>query len=1098
MAEASKRPKARAKVTSVNLEPSSFALSALLMPNDPTVVYGSLIKDDSPVPEVRFHLHRLKSDKFLDWFHQGWHYLSEVHNIFYKFFKGIDVNAKLVDRNDDERLANLSDVNEQEFLRLEFAYKPGDIEVVRYDSYSGSNVLLQELYNKLESIPKSGTLNLYIPVFDQREKILEKFLDNQFDQVDILEPFYHTSKTGKPVPRVQFGQIRAPPQGMTALGQRITYHNYGEYNLIYGNGEYLEYQHEVSLIKKLRETPVKMVTIPAYGKDAFFGFLTIPNFPNYRSILHPRNSLAVFNQGPPEANEVGEGLEDNAEGYSAKIVSSDFLESNCNIVVFFVRPKNQSNSKHHQDTGIERMVLGDHLEGQSLPSQTVWLKVSVSSAQVKTRLDALRLHSYVATKGDDAFKQNRAFLCARDLTVHKTVDLFHGLENHVLLQQFQSMEGNPARLQALTSSQHDAILLYLRHLQHGFGIILGPVGTGKTYVTYAMAFLRSLVGEKTLIVTSTNAAASNAAQRCAKDGLLKVMRLLPYSVEQGEIDIASKNEARRMGVKRIAADPGSDDSYEDECSDEESQPPASQYNVKQSATMPGSFNDLDEYSDEELKVPASHSSGPSPWLSRLIVHETNDPELAEKAQRFKILLDKSVSQFLNSAEKKEFSKLFQEFVEWCMGQMDVVVSTTQTAARQVNHNLFSAIINDEATTTREAELLSVWRDPSQVVVLVGDQEQLQPTIMSSKHNPFAPCISLSPLERFVRAGLPFIELRESQRMVSGLMDMTNELFYSNRLRSGPGTSIEHRPLAAAVRQAVNRHFEGLKEEPTGMVYPCLLDVKGTCRKEEQGSSRFNLDNIGVVLQTIHWLLDTIPDLKADQIGIVAPYTAQVVQYRQAIQRFHKDQPNVDILDVSVQISEQIQGGQKEIIFADFVRAQNDEGSFGFLAKHARLNVLTSRQMSALFIVFDCKAVENQGFEEFRQAADAEQAWNDTYRVASNRVKQRMRADEANKTRRERYVSLRNAYANGFATFQKMNKHLLRIVRWCQERGRVSPAGNDLDDEETSSTEPSWDAPAQEDNDGQVRSWMTGDNPVDDDIEKWLCSVFPLQEDEAAR
>ncbi|KAI4213846.1 MAG: hypothetical protein LQ351_003541 [Letrouitia transgressa] len=605
------------------------------------------------------------------------------------------------------------------------------------------------------------------------------------------------------------------------------------------------------------------------------------------------------------------------------------------------------------------------------------------------------------------------------------------------------------------------------------------------------------------------------------------MRLLPYYVEQGEIDIAGKNEARRMGDKRSAADP-----------------------------MLGSFDSSgDEYSDKEPQLPASHSSGPSPWLSRLksifnrfisdtaghatvnpenlaeidndaqdtmenqaddntqdiaedqedgefestivtanMLHlckdvlqkrplpetqrdprmadlsisayswvlravgvmvgsiridEANDPELAGKAQHFRVFLEKSVSQLLNPVEKKEFSKLFQEIVEWCMGQMDVVVATSQTASKQVNYNLFSAIINDEATMTREAELLPVWRDPSQVVVLVRDREQLQPTIVSSKDkNPFAACIGLPPLERFIRAGLPFLELRESQRMVSGLMDMTNELLYNNRLRPGPNTSIEQRPLAAAVRQAVNDHFKGLKEEPAGMVYPCLLDVEGICHKEEQGTSRFNLESIAVVLQTIHWLLNTIPDLTADQIGIATTYSAQVFKYRKAIHRFHEDQPNLDILEVSVQTTEQFQGAQKEMIFADFVRAQNDHGHFGFLVENARLNVLTSRQMSALSVVFDCKALEIHGFEEFRQAVAAYEAWNDTYNAASNRIKQRMLDDEAYMPRRLRYKSLRNAHAEDFANFQETNKHLLGIVGWCEKRGRVIPAGNDTDDGET--------------------------------------------------
>ncbi|KAI4213845.1 MAG: hypothetical protein LQ351_003540 [Letrouitia transgressa] len=334
------------------------------MPKDSKVVYGSLIKDDWAVPEVQFHLHRIETDKSWIGFAvsfprdsdlEGRHYLSEVHTIIYKFFKGVVVNAKVVGRDDDEHLANLSDINEQEFFHLEFVYEPEHIEVVGYGSYRTSAAILQESYNNLGLIPKSGTLHLFVPAFDQWKTILKNFLVDQLHETDVLESFYHTSKTGKRVPRVQFGQIRFPSKGMTALIERTTFHNYGEYNLIHGNGEYLEYQHKVNLIKMLRKSPVKMATILAYGKDAFFGFLTIPYFSNYQSILHPRNLIEILNQAPPEANEVGKRPKDNAEGYKAKIVSSDLLEAHCNIVVFFIKSKDQSNPERRRDTDIERI-----------------------------------------------------------------------------------------------------------------------------------------------------------------------------------------------------------------------------------------------------------------------------------------------------------------------------------------------------------------------------------------------------------------------------------------------------------------------------------------------------------------------------------------------------------------------------------------------------------------------------------------------------------------------------------------------------------------------------------------------------------------------
>ncbi|KAL8887772.1 MAG: hypothetical protein Q9215_004712 [Flavoplaca cf. flavocitrina] len=83
-------------------------------------------------------------------------------------------------------------------------------------------------------------------------------------------------------------------------------------------------------------------------------------------------------------------------------------------------------------------------------------------------------------------------------------------------------------------------------------------------------------------------------------------------------------------------------------------------------------------------------------------------------------------------------------------------------------------------------------------------------------------------------------LKGSPSVVNGQLDLTNEIFYADKLLYGPGTSLIERDLE--IRGLVRDTFNEVAHESDYASLPIFLDIKGECVPELNGTAVLNKYN----------------------------------------------------------------------------------------------------------------------------------------------------------------------------------------------------------------------------------------------------------------
>ncbi|GAA6004625.1 uncharacterized protein JCM10292_005696 [Rhodotorula paludigena] len=295
----------------------------------------------------------------------------------------------------------------------------------------------------------------------------------------------------------------------------------------------------------------------------------------------------------------------------------------------------------------------------------------------------------------------------------------------------------------------------------------------------------------------------------------------------------------------------------------------------------------------------------------------------------------------------------------------VIVSTCYSASILSGVGLegghFSHVFVDEAgqATEPEAMLPLALAGENASVVLAGDPQQLGPIINSPVGNAFSRNVSL--LERLMQ--LPnyadrrdhplrrttYVKLLCNYRSHPAILRYPNAAFYGSELEACAAPAIANRLQS----------WDGWPH--TG--YPVLFhNVKGRDDREGTNVSYFNVNEITVVKAYVRGLLETRSRLRLEDkdIGIIAPYAAQVKKLRKAINR-----PEMTIGSV-----EQFQGSERSLIINSTVRsneehlANSKSFALGFLSNPKRLNVALTRAQAGLVVVGDADTLALD--DEWRQ------------------------------------------------------------------------------------------------------------------------------------
>jgi hypothetical protein len=235
---------------------------------------------------------------------------------------------------------------------------------------------------------------------------------------------------------------------------------------------------------------------------------------------------------------------------------------------------------------------------------------------------------------------------------------------------------------------------------------------------------------------------------------------------------------------------------------------------------------------------------------------------------------------------------------------------------------FQMVIVDEATQAVEpASLIPIIHSATKFV-LVGDQNQLGPTISGDAAIEMKQCgYGDSLFQRLVSNGMDFVLLDTQYRMHPAISDFPNRCFYNGQLRDGVGANDRRSPSLGF---------------PTPLLF---LDVDGL--EERHNKSYANMSEVKAVMLIVARMRHC--GVEGKRIGVIAPYSAQVIQLRSMF-------PRIRHSDIKIASVDSFQGGERDYIVVSCVRAHPATHTIGFLNDDARLNVLLTRARFGLVII----------------------------------------------------------------------------------------------------------------------------------------------------
>jgi superfamily I DNA and/or RNA helicase len=282
----------------------------------------------------------------------------------------------------------------------------------------------------------------------------------------------------------------------------------------------------------------------------------------------------------------------------------------------------------------------------------------------------------------------------------------------------------------------------------------------------------------------------------------------------------------------------------------------------------------------------------------------------------------------------------EQVVDRILGGARVVCSTaTGLDPDLLGARRFDWCVMDEASQSTEPV---VWipLQYAEKLVLAGDPCQLPPTVLSAAAS--AQGFNVSMMERLLgksAAGISQL-LTTQYRMNTDIMTFSSDAFYHGSLLADASVS------AALLHDLPGVACSELTDCPVH-----FIDTAGASYDEEvepDGDSRLNEMEAELVLKKAQALIEA--GVKAEQIAVITPYSAQVRLLRE---KFRKLEIEIDSVDG-------FQGREKEAVIVSLVRS-NREGEVGFLADTRRMNVALTRARRKLIVIGDSATITSHPF-----------------------------------------------------------------------------------------------------------------------------------------
>lgn len=297
-------------------------------------------------------------------------------------------------------------------------------------------------------------------------------------------------------------------------------------------------------------------------------------------------------------------------------------------------------------------------------------------------------------------------------------------------------------------------------------------------------------------------------------------------------------------------------------------------------------------------------------------------------------LDQQREQVSISYRNKEIEKRNVQFK--ILNKANIICSTLSGSAHDLVRGMnitCDTVIIDEACQCTELSAIIPLRYGCETCIMVGDPNQLPPTVLSqaaAKYN-----YEQSLFVRMQKNQPDSIYLLDVQyRMHPDISVFPSDEFYDSRLLDGDNMAqVNARPWHQQFPLTPYRFF----------------DIKSTETQDRRSKSYFNTTEI-----TVAWeLVDALEKLFVSsgqsldgKIGIISPYKEQIFKLKTAfVSRYGK--PILNAIDFNT--VDGFQGQEKEVIIMSCVRANNNK-AVGFLSDVRRMNVALTRAKTTLWVL----------------------------------------------------------------------------------------------------------------------------------------------------
>ncbi|KAF9421476.1 hypothetical protein HW555_002691 [Spodoptera exigua] len=282
------------------------------------------------------------------------------------------------------------------------------------------------------------------------------------------------------------------------------------------------------------------------------------------------------------------------------------------------------------------------------------------------------------------------------------------------------------------------------------------------------------------------------------------------------------------------------------------------------------------------------------------------------------------------------------------------------ALMELHKGHYTHVIVDEAGQAIEPEIMIpmtfINKDSGQII-LSGDPMQLGPIVLSGYCKEFG--MDKSYLSRLLET-FPYqkdfdafengfneklvTRLSENYRSLQEVIKLPSEMFYDASLVSRVDRSA---PDVTKIIDIVSEIFEMPEDSKSGGIY--VHGVKGNNARAVDSPSWYNPEEASMVALTVCKLYKN--NVTPDEIGIIAPYIAQIRHLRRLFEHMKLERPKIGTV-------EEFQGQERLFIIISTVRSssmlieEDLQHSLGFVQNPKRLNVALTRAQVAVLLVCD--------------------------------------------------------------------------------------------------------------------------------------------------